>query len=259
MCYLYKQEMFKLLKKRGFWFCLLFIVLQNIGMAIFSQSYSNFFQAKLLFQYDFASTSFISLIMIAASATIISTEFEYNTIKNVVMQPYSRSQVLISKWLTILTYSVGIYLLAMILSLFDKFVFFNTTFSLNDKVDGGSNLVWQSWLISNGATFLTLWLILSVVLLLAAVMKKGALAVVVGVVGYFTLEIISSLMFVLIERWNFLKWNPLNFLNYPGQLTRGSALSELTHLSNDQMLMGNIMYIVLFMAIGLFFFSRKEV
>jgi len=134
MGYLYKQEIFKLLKKRSLWFCLLFIVLQNIGMAIFSQSYSNFFQAKLLFQYDFASTSFIALIMIAASATIISTEFEYNTIKNVVMQPYSRSQVLISKWLTILTYSVGIYLLAMILSLFDKFIFFNTTFSLNDKV-----------------------------------------------------------------------------------------------------------------------------
>ncbi|MFC6176080.1 ABC transporter permease [Companilactobacillus huachuanensis] len=259
MGYLYKQEIFKLLKKRSFWFCLLFIALQNIGVAIFSQSYSKFLQPKFLFQYDFVSPAFISLILIATSATIISTEFEYNTIKNVVMQQYSRNQILISKWLTVLTYSVGIYLFSMILSLFDKFIFFNNTFSLVDKSEGGTYLVWQSWLISNGATFITLWLILSIVFLLAAVMKKGALAVVVGVVGYFALEIISSLMFVLISKWDFLKWNPLNFLNYPGQLVRESTLSELTHLNNDQMLMGNIIYIILFMAIGLFFFSRKEV
>lgn len=259
MIFLYKQEIFKLLKKKSLWFCLLFIVLQNIGVAILGNAYPKYINVPELFKYDFASLSFTVLILIAASSTIISTEYEYNTIKNIVMQPYSRTMILISKWLTILTYAIGIYLLSILMSLMNKFIFFNNSFSLTDKLNGKENMIWQDWLIVNGANFITLWLILSIVFLLASVMKKGAVAVIVGVVSYFAMNIIGSMMFVLIERWEFLKWNPLNFLNYPGQLANVGILSELTHLSNTQLLIGNLSYIVLFMGVGLYFFSKKEI
>lgn len=90
-------------------------------------------------------------------------------------------------------------------------------------------------------------------------MKRGSTAIVVGIIGSFDLNIIGALMFSLIERFEFLKWNPLNFLYYPQQATRTGIYSELTHLSNNELLIGNISYIALFLALGLFLFSKKEV
>ncbi len=54
--------------------------------------------------------------MIAATASIITMETQYGTIKNVLSQRYSRTQVLISKWLVMLTYSVYLYVMTSVLA-----------------------------------------------------------------------------------------------------------------------------------------------
>ena len=147
----------------------------------------------------------------------------------------------------------------MILTLINKLLWFNGDLNLNTTVKGISHPLWQYWIFNNIANFITLWLILSIVFLVAAIMKKGALAVVVGIIGYFAMSIIGAMMFALINKWEFLKWNPLNFLNYPSQLTHTGIITELTRLTNNELLVGNLVYIVLFMSLGLYFFSKKEV
>lgn len=259
MAYLYKQEMFKLCKRRSTLYCLMFLLVQNILVAILSKMNPDHINSKEIFVSNFASLSFVVFILIGATATIVSSEFEYNTIKNIIYQSYSRKMVLISKWLTILTYSLFMYFVVMLVTLVNKFIFFSNSFSLTGKVHEGSKIIWEYWILNNVANFLTLWLLLSLVFLLASVMKKSAAAITVGIVGYFALSIIGTVMFMVIGKWQFLKWNPINFLNYPSQITETGIIPKLTHLTNNQMLIGNLLYIILFMSIGLYFFSKKEV
>jgi len=259
MAYLYKQEMFKLLKRRSTLYCLVFLIVQNVLVAILGKMNQGHINSKELFASDFASLSFMVFILIAATATIVSSEFEYNTIKNIIYQSYSRKMILISKWLTILTYSLFMYFVVILVTLVNKFIFFSNSFSLTGKVHEVSKIIWQYWILNNVANFLTLWLLLSLVFLFASVMRKSATAITVGIVGYFALSIIGTVMFMVIRKWQFLKWNPINFLNYPAQITETGIISKMTHLTNSQMVMGNALYIILFMSVGLYFFSRKEI
>ncbi|BDR59276.1 hypothetical protein XA3_17170 [Xylocopilactobacillus apicola] len=85
------------------------------------------------------------------------------------------------------------------------------------------------------------------------------MAITVGIVGEFALSIIGVLMFNLIKKWEFLKWNPLNFLNLPAQLSQPAFYHPLTRLTDLQLIGGNICYIALFLALGLVLFAQKEV
>ena len=258
MLRLYEQEVFKLLKKRSTLILVVLLVMQNIVFAIFADVDSTHFIPKRLFIANFSTSSYLTLVMIAAAAAIITSEFEYDTLKNLVPHATSRQAIIISKWLAILTYSLGLYLLISLLSLLNKFLFFNQTFALTDKIAGMKIPIWQQWLITIAGDYVNLWLILSLVFLIAAALKKSSTAISLGIVGYFSLTIIGTLMFQLIKKWEFLKWNPLNFLNYPSQLIFPQIVGKMTRLSTTQLLWGNLVYIIIFLGIGLYFFSRKE-
>jgi len=258
MGYLYHQELFKLLKRRSTAICLGLLLIQNFGFGYLGQRYAKYTDPREFFASNYGTTGFIVFIMIAACASVISTEFEYHTIKSVVTQAYSRQAVLVSKWLAMLTYSLVLYGTTMGMAVVTKLVWSPQAFALSDRVKHAEMSLGQYWLVSSAAGFLTLWLLLSVVFLLAAMLKKGLVATTCGIVGYFALGVVSRLMFQLINKWDFLKWNPVNFLNYPTQLS-GLVAGNLTHLSNTQLLAGNLAYIVLFMGLGLYFFSQKEV
>ncbi|MEE6666154.1 ABC transporter permease [Pediococcus acidilactici] len=258
MKFLYTQELFKLIKKRSTLIILLFLIVQNFGFALVNFCYPKHFLPKEFFVANYATTSFVTLILIGFAAVVVTSEFELNTIKNLICLSYSRPAIIFSKWLVTFTFSAFIYILVMLETLGDKFLFFANTFSLNDKVHGGSETIWQYWLKWNGATYLNTWLLLSIVFLLASIFKKSTNAVIVGITGYFALDIIGTLLYSLIHKFDFLKWNPINFLNLSNQVGAPDLLKHLTKLSINQLIIGNFIYIILFLTIGLYFFSRKE-
>ncbi|WP_421017168.1 ABC transporter permease [Furfurilactobacillus cerevisiae] len=253
---LYKQESFKLLKKKSTLWISIVLALIVFGFALTSRLQPKYFSASGLFTTNFASTTFIMFFLIAAAASIVTMEFQYGTIKTVVSQRYSRSMILVSKWLVILTYSLYLYVMTAVLSLIAKLVFVNDKFSLTGT--GYNNDIWQDWLANLGAGLLTLWLLISLVFLLATLFKSSAVAISVGILGYFVLNIVSSVMFILIHSHEWLKWNPINFLNYGSQVLEPS-LSKLTRLSDVQLFWGNVGYIALFLCIGLLLFRKRNV
>ncbi|WP_257593992.1 ABC transporter permease [Lactiplantibacillus plantarum] len=88
----------------------------TFGVALLGRLKPTIFPAKQFFQLNFISAPFLVLFMIAATASIITMETQYGTIKNVLSQRYSRTQVLISKWLVMLTYSVYLYVMTSVLA-----------------------------------------------------------------------------------------------------------------------------------------------
>ncbi|HAV0276448.1 TPA: ABC transporter permease, partial [Enterococcus faecium] len=61
------------------------------------------------------------------------------------------------------------------------------------------------------------------------------------------------------QKWEWIKWNPISMLNLQNQIGNEEIMKQLTHLSTNQMLFGNLAYIVLFLALGYLVFKRKNV
>ncbi|WP_422730492.1 ABC transporter permease [Lentilactobacillus rapi] len=77
-----------------------------------------------MFVSNYAADSFVALLLIGSAASLISSEFEYNTMKNIVCQIHSRPKILLAKWLLLLTYSVFLYIWFSGLTYLNQFIFF---------------------------------------------------------------------------------------------------------------------------------------
>lgn len=257
MVNLYKQEIFKLIKQKSSWLFVIVLIVQNTLFALISLKYPTHFIPKELFVSNYASLSFMPLLIIVKASTIISMEFEYRTLKILLSKNHSRQRILVSKWLTMFTYSTFLYITIMIVSLINKTLFF-TNFSLSDRLSNSHQMLVQYWLETNLVNFLSLWLLLSFVLLITVILKKSTVAILIGVTGYFILSVFSTLMFGMIRNMNILKWNPINFLNFPSQIALPDKIEKLTLLTNHQMIFGSLAYIIIFLGLGMLIFSRKE-
>ena len=154
-------------------------------------------------------------------------------------------------------YSVYLYVLSFVWTLILKVALFSNTFDLA-KVGRNGHTLLENLGITMGGNFIGLWLILTLVLLLATLFKNATVAVSVGIIGYFASSIVASLMFMLIAKWEWLKWNPINMLNLSSQVV-DSSYKVLTKLSVEQLVWGNLGYIVVFLFFGYLIFKKRNV
>ncbi len=256
MLTLIHQETFKLMHKKSTYFVSLFLAGMIILFGVLGKLYPNNFDPKGMFNVNFTGIEWITFLMIAASASIVAMEFQYGTVKELLYRKYNRGQVLVSKWIVTFIYSLYMYVLALVLTLVLKVVLFNHTIELGKL--SGSHTVIENLLISMGSQFIGLWLVLSLVLLLATMFKSSTVAVSAGFIGYFAANIAASLMFGLIGKWEWLKWNPLNMLSLSTQVMTPSY-REFTKLTVNQLVMGNLGYIVVFLFLGYLIFKKRNV
>lgn len=258
MITLVKQETFKLLHKKSTYAVSATLLILMTLFAVLSRSHPKYWgQPQDQFVQLFTGINWIVLFMIAACSSIIAMEFQYGTIKELLYRKYYRGEILVSKWITMLLYSIYFYVVAFVWSLLMKVVLFNDKFQLSDKYSGGHTVMETQWLGIVGS-FLTIWLVLSLVLLLANIFKSTAAAISIGIIGYFALNIVSSIMFVLMQKWEWLKWNPLNMMNLSNQLV-SSSFHKMTLLSTPEMVAGSLVYTAIFMAISYVIFKRRSV
>ncbi|MBX4224151.1 ABC transporter permease, partial [Enterococcus faecium] len=194
----------------------------------------------------FSATSWIVFIMIAAASTIISMEAQYGTLKNLLYRKDSRGEILVSKWITLVIYSVYLYLLAIIVTVLMKLILL-TSISFTEKVSNGQTLI-QSLFTYTLGSYIGLWLILSLVLMIACFINSSGASISAGIVIYVASSIITGILSALIQKWEWIKWNPISMLNLQNQIGNEEIMKQLTHLSTNQMLFGNLAYIVLFLA-----------
>lgn len=258
MITLVKQETFKLLHKKSTYAVSATLLIIMTIYAVLTKNYPKYWGAPQgQFAGMFTGATWIVFFMIAACSSIIAMEFQYGTIKELLYRKYYRGQILVSKWITMLLYSIYFYVLAFVWSLLLKVVLFNDKFQLSDTYQSGHSVIEAQWLGIIG-TFLTVWLVLSLVLLLANIFKSTAAAISIGIIGYFALSIISNVMFLLMQKWEWLKWNPLNMMNLPQQLLSDSV-HKMTLLSTPEMVCGSLVYTAIFMAISYVVFKRRSV
>ncbi|GAA3187512.1 ABC transporter permease [Lentilactobacillus kefiri] len=256
MMILIRQELFKLFKKHSTWISLIVMMVIQIGFAVMAKIHPDVFNPQETYTTGYYATTLLVFYLIAASSSIITMEFQYGTIKNLLYREYPRGKILISKWITLLVYSVAWLVWINISSLLIKFILF-------PKVDLGANLghgytVLTSTIVVDLANLLTVWLILSIVILLSNLFKNSAAAISVGIISSFVTNIMSGMSALLVIKWPWLKWDPLNMLQYPDQILSPSEI-HLTRLTLTQLFSGNLVYIVLLLTAGYFVFQHRAV
>ena len=254
---LIKQEIFKLIHKKSTWITTVILLIIQLAYAIFAKNNFHLSVQQLnVFNNGYLGFILIVFFIIASSATTITSEFEYGTIKELLYRKYSREQVLISKWLTIFLYSLYWYILVGLVTLILNAAIYPKLNLGQSAEHGYSHLTYL--FAFNGGELLTTWLLVSLVFLLANIFNNSAVAVSVGIIGYFVLSVASGFLYSLIAKWEWVKWNPLTMLDYPNQIIT-PTVTHFTKLSLNQLAAGNLVYIAIFLGIGYLVFKKRNV
>ncbi|MDK9845702.1 ABC transporter permease subunit [Staphylococcus equorum] len=254
---LIKQELYKIFKKKSSIIIPIIIFIIMIGLAILSKNYSNVIESKLLLEQGYSGFSWIIFLMIIQASTIITMEFHYGTIKNSLYRNYTRTSIILSKFIALFIYSLIVFVLCILISLLLNLTFFSDIDILKHSGEQLSPL--QSLLLTSLATYVGMWLILSLTLLLSCILKSPGVSIAVGIVFYFATSILAGILFMAIEQWEWLKWSPINMLNLSVQILDNDIYKKMTKLELHELLIGNIAYIVVFLALVVLVFRKKNV
>ncbi|MQS88840.1 ABC transporter permease [Lactobacillus salsicarnum] len=257
---LIKQELYKISKRKTTYILpiitIVFMFLAAIMIKNVSESGDTAIDSAAYFVDLYSGLTWVVYLMIFAGSTIITQEFEFGTIKNLLYRKYSRTEILISKWMTLLIMNICYFVMTIIVSVFLKFIFYSdVTFDMTIN----NHSLFSAMLMNVLGNFLVTWIVLSLVLMISTLFKNSAVSVSVGIVFYFGASVLSMFQTLAIQKWDWLKWNPLNMLNV-GRQVQSPEMHQMTQLSTNSMIIASFVYIIIFLAIGYYAFrSRKNI
>ena len=247
---LLRQENRKLMHYRVIQLFIPFIMIFQFIIAIYAAHYP-----QLLTPYDaFVNNDYgfipILFLTITIGSTYLTNERQNGTLRALLYRSYSRTKVLVSKWLTILGLMIGLSGFSTLMSLGLKLSFFRRL--------PNYGTIWHTWGLNMLSTGLTLLFLMSVVLLLGTLFTSSTPAILTGIIGYFIVTIFNQLCFYLYAKVSWLKWNPLNMINL-GEQIQTPQLQQLTRLNLSTLTIGYIAYLLLFLTLANYSFQTRNV
>ena len=253
---LIKQECFKLCKKKSTFIIPIIIILLMVVQAIISKNYDDVFSPQSSIESAFSGFSWFIFLLIIQASTIISMEFYHGTIKNLLYRKYTRTNIIISKIITLVIFSLLYFIISIVVGFILWAIFFNDINLLESKGDELSLL--SKMLLTGLGTYVGTWLVLSVTLLISCAMKSPGVSIAVGIVFYFATSILSGILTIIVDKWEWLKWNPISMMNIMVQIV-DKNMKKFTKLELHELFIGNIVYIIIFLIIVVFVFKKKNV
>lgn len=256
MSTLIRQECFKLYKKKSTFIIPIIIMLLMIVQAIISKNYDDVFSPKSSIESAFSGFTWFIFLLIIQASTTISMEFYHGTIKNLLYRKYTRTSIIISKIITLVLFSLLYFIISIIVGIIIWAIFFNDINLL--ETNGKSLSILSKMLLTGLGTYVGTWLVLSVTLLISCAMKSPGVSIAVGIVFYFATSILSGILTIVVDKWEWLKWNPISMMNIMVQIT-DKGMRKVTKLELHELFIGNIVYIIIFLILLVFVFKKKNV
>ena len=253
---LIKQECFKLCKKKSTFIIPIIIILLMVVQAIISKNYDDVFSPQSSIESAFSGFSWFIFLLIIQASTIISMEFYHGTIKNLLYRKYTRTNIIISKIITLVIFSLLYFIISIVVGFILWAIFFNDINLIESKGDELSLL--SKMLLTGLGTYVGTWLVLSVTLLISCAMKSPGVSIAVGIVLYFATSILSGILTIVVDKWEWLKWNPISMMNIMIQIV-DKSMKKYTKLELHELFIGNIVYIIIFLILVVLVFKKKNV
>ncbi|CAJ1182404.1 hypothetical protein CPEBRM1_ABPJDJAI_00528 [Companilactobacillus paralimentarius] len=201
--------------------------------------------ANFLLNNGFGSSQWIIIILVTVSSSILSMEYQNNTIINLLYKTSHKWQIYLAKFLVMLLYSFFLLIMNLIFTMILKFILFN---GYHAKFLG-------TLLLNLSGGFIYSIFIIALALLLISWLKINPLVIGIGLIIGFLGAVISTALYPL---FNFIKWNPLNMIYVSNQLANPQLMNS-SHLNSSELIICTLLYTILFLIIGYQIFKKRSV
>lgn len=254
---LIQQEIFKFRHQRLAWLAPAILSLLMVGLAMTTHGASTSDQ-EFYISSAYGGFQWVTILMIVIAASGVTMEFEYGTIKELAIQVNHRWTIFVGKYVLVLGYSVLLHGVVILMTLLLK-------------GSGGRKLMWQSVYLYHQSLLVNLVtnavldmyggvMIIGLVFLLASCSHNSAAAIAIGVGVCFTGEGVSSLLLQSFKSLlSVMKWNPFNMFFLQEEYGNPSYQQNVTHLTIQQLGVGNLVWALFFVGVGAVIFSRRRI
>lgn len=247
------QEFYKLRHQKLAWIAplVLLVLMVTIGPMI------GYNESKLLMATCYDAPDWIMLLLVIVGATTFSMEFQNSAILTLLYKAPNKFFVYLAKYLVILSYNVGLHLLAMLFTLGLHITPLNRAVPWSALYRYQQPL-WENMLKTTAIDILTTTFIISLIFLLSCLINSNAIVISLSLLMVFMGQFVSADL-LNAEKWvNVLRWNPFNMTNLTRQYYNHATYFDTSHLANDQLLLGTLAYTLLFMTLGYLVFRKKR-
>lgn len=254
---LIQQEIFKFRHQRLAWLAPVILSLLMVGLALTTHGAATSDQ-KFYISSAYGGFQWVTILMIVIAASGVTMEFEYGTIKELAIQVNHRWTIFVGKYVLVLGYSVLLHGVVILMTLLLK-------------GSGGRNLMCRSVYLYHQSLLVNLVtnavldmyggvMIVGLVFLLASCSHNSAAAIAIGVGVCFTGEGVSSLLLQSFKSLlPVMKWNPFNMFFLQEEYGNPSYQQNVTHLTIQQLGVGNLVWALFFVGVGAMIFSRRRI
>lgn len=253
MAYSIKQEFYKLVHRKITWISAILLLFLMIftGFSLTEEV------KKLVLTLTFDSSDFIMFILVIVGATSFSMEFQNNAILTLLYKSANKIEVYLSKYVVLFIYDIFLHVLAIFYTIILRYTIFRSNVNWN-TVYLYHQPVWINMLATSAIDLITTMLIIAIVFLLSCSINSNAIVITVSLLVTFLGQSISSDLTRSHMLVGIMKWNPFNMVNLTRQYANYGMYVLTTHLRNPQILLGSIIYIVIFFIIGYLIFRKKR-
>ncbi|MEJ9228790.1 ABC transporter permease [Peribacillus butanolivorans] len=207
-------------------------------------------------------TSFVTLFVVIVCSSLVSSEFSDGTIKQLLIRPYKRWKILLSKYITSLLFAALLLVSLFIFSYIVGILFFGNG-SYSDKIldpasYGFSPVIVGDYFVDMMVYWIPGFLVITTIaFMLSTLFKSQALAVGVSISILFASTPLNLVIQSLIEKYEWLKFVLFPHLNLRGYISESFSMFEGATLGFSISVLA--IYYLIFLALTFFFFQKKDI
>ncbi|MDR0899567.1 MAG: ABC transporter permease [Lactobacillaceae bacterium] len=260
-----RQEIFKQLHQKTFLVFTAIITFSPLALALLLSIIPG--RTILDNAYTFTSNDgllspFLFLFMLIEFAQIITSEFQFDTIKVQVAKGNSRLAIFFGKVTTLVFDFIVWTIFGTLMTIVTSFIFGYTKHFGQTNHSAYLKIpkhFFQQIIEGSVPNFMVIFLIGGLILLISTLLKSNAIAITLGVVSWLAGQIINGiLMQYFYESFHFVKYNLFNVIVYWPLQFFDEKVASISRLSNNEMIITWTVWVVLLYGIAVISFKKRN-
>lgn len=249
-----KQEFKKMTFRKITWVSTLLLPVWMITMAIGMNHQDD----RLLIMTNYNSSMYLNIVLILVGSTMFSMEYQNNSILTLLYKAPRKLIVFFSKFSILFLYNVFLHCVAIFFTLVFQLTPLKISLSWFVENQYGQSLL-MNMINYNLIDIVSMTLIISLVCLISCLINSNSIVILISLmVGFFGQNISSSLLMANNSHVNIIRWNPFNMINLTNQYYNYKTYHLTSFLTNQQLLLGTLVYIGIFLTVGYLIFRKKR-
>jgi len=208
--------------------------------------------------FEFGAVQWIVIILLAIGSSFFAMEYQNNTMTILVYKQRNRRVIYGAKLVVILLYGILLTIIATLFTFILKPLIVGQRYNwLTTQIDQQSMIT--ALQMSVVGTLIYACFIVTLAFLLFMLIRVNTAVIGIGLaIGFWGAGISDALMEVVAPWINILRWGPLNMIYVTSQLTN-TSYTKISHLTNPEIILGTLLYTVLFTWLGYLLFKHQKI